>query len=93
MSIAGGDDMIIHEEAGTEIGPVKLLLERQQVIVANRAAEIMENSWMDQCRHVKEVKNPALIGTRGMTVEGLKESVWLKGPPRLQRSKDSWPKP
>ncbi|XP_075256718.1 uncharacterized protein LOC142349192 [Convolutriloba macropyga] len=48
---------------------------KQQVFVANRAAEILESSSMDQWRHVKGIENPADIGTRGMSIEGLKESV------------------
>ena len=48
---------------------------KQQVFAANRAAEILENSSMGQWRHVKRVENPADIGTRGMSIEGLKESV------------------
>ena len=47
----------------------------QQTFVANRAAEILENSLMDQWRHVKGVENPADMGTRGMSIEGLKEFV------------------
>ena len=57
------------------------------MFVANRAAEILENSSMDQWRHVKGVENPADIGTRGMSVEGLKESVWLNGPHRYKGAK------
>ena len=48
---------------------------KQQVFVANRAAEILENPSMDQWRPVKGVKNPADIGTRGKSIESLKESV------------------
>ena len=48
---------------------------------------------MDQWRHVKVVENPADIGTRRMSIEGLKETVWLNGPEWLQRSDDKWPKP
>ena len=66
---------------------------KQQVFVANRAEEIPENSSMDQCRHVKGVENPADIGTRGMSIEGLKESVWLNGPAWLQADEEKWPKP
>ena len=66
---------------------------KKQVFVANRAAELLENSSMDQWRHVKGVENPADIGTRGMSIEGLKESVWLHGPIWLQRRGDKWPKP
>ena len=66
---------------------------KQQVFVANRAAEILENSSMDQWRHVKGVENPADIGTRGISIENLKESVWLNGPAWLQTDEDKWPKP
>ena len=66
---------------------------KQQVFVANRAAEILENSSMDQWRHVKGVENPADIGTRGMSIEGLKESVWLIGPAWLTADEEKWPKP
>ena len=66
---------------------------KQQVFVANRAAEILENSSMDQWRHVKGVENPADIGTRGMSIEGLKESAWLNGPAWLQADEEKWPKP
>ena len=48
---------------------------KQQVFVANRAAELLENSSMDQWRHVKGVENPADIGNRGMSIEGLMETV------------------
>ena len=65
---------------------------KQQVFVANRVAEILENSSMDQWRHVKGVENPADIGTRGMSIEGLKESVWLNGPAWLQADEEKWPK-
>ena len=65
---------------------------KQPVFVANRAAEILENSSMDQWRHVKGVENPADIGTRGMSIEGLKESVWLNGSAWLQADEEKWPK-
>ena len=55
MSIAG--DMILHEEAGTEFRPAKLLLKRKQIFVANRTAQILENSKMDQWRYDKLSKN------------------------------------
>ena len=46
---------------------------KQKVFVANRAAEILENSSMDQWRHVKGVENPSDIGARGMSIEGVEE--------------------
>ena len=43
---------------------------KQHVFVANRAAEILESTSMDQWRHFKGVENTADIGTRGMFIEG-----------------------
>ena len=65
---------------------------KQQMFVANRAAEILENSSMDQCKHVKGIENPADIGTRGMSIESLKESGWLNGPACLQTDEEKYPK-
>ena len=42
---------------------------------------------------VKLVENSADIGTLGMSIEGLKELVWLNKPQWLPRSEDNWPKP
>ena len=47
---------------------------KQQVFVANRAAEVLENSSMG--RDVKGTENPADIGTGGMLIEGLR-GVWV----------------
>ena len=66
---------------------------KQQVFLANRAAEILENFSMDQWRHVKGIENPANIGTRGMSIEGLKVSGWLNGPAWLKTDEEKWPKP
>ena len=63
------------------------------MFVAIRAAEILENSSLDQWRHVKGVENPADVGTQGMSIESLKESVWLNGPLWLQRDEEKWSKP
>ena len=62
---------------------------KQQVFVANRAAEILENSSIDQWRHVRGIENPAEIDTRGMSIEGLKELGWLNGPADSRQTKKS----
>ena len=35
--------------------------------------------------------NPADIGTRGVTLEQLRESEWLHGPAWLQDEPENWP--
>ena len=66
---------------------------KQQVFVVNRAAEILENSSMDQWRNVKGIGNTADLGTRGMSIEGLKESRCLNVRARLQTDEEKWQKP
>ena len=87
-------DKIFHwTDSSTVLQWLQAAHKKQQVFLANRAAEILENSSMDQWRHVKSVENPADIGTRGMSIEGLKEYVWLNGPVWLQADEENWPKP
>ena len=88
------DGQLIYQwtDSSTVLQWLQAAHKKQQMFVANRAAEILGNSSMVQLRHVKGVENPADIGTRGMSIEGLKESVWLNGQAWLQRSVDNWPK-
>ena len=64
---------------------------KQQVFVANRVGEILDQSTLDEWRHVKGSMNPADIGTRGVTLEQLRESEWLHGPAWLQDKPENWP--
>ena len=87
-------DKIYHwTDSSTVLQWLQVAHKKQQVFVAHRAAEILENLSMDQWRHVKGVKIPADIGTRGMSIESLKESVRLTGPAWLQAGEEKWPKP
>ena len=47
---------------------------KQPVLVANRVAEILENSSINQWRHVGGKLNPADIATRGIFMEAHKTS-------------------
>ena len=46
---------------------------------------------MDKWRHVKSIEQLADIGTRGMSIEGRKESVWLKRLAWLQTDEEKRP--
>ena len=72
-------DVIIYHwtDSSTVLQCLQAAHNEQYVFVVNRAEEMLEISSMDQWRQVKGVKNPAVIGTRGMSMEGLKESLWL----------------
>ena len=59
---------------------VKSAHKKKQVFIAIRAADILENSSMDQWRHVKGIENRADIGTRGTSIEDLKGSGCWSGP-------------
>ena len=59
--------------------------------MANRIAEILENSTIDEWNFVNGLKNPADIGTRGMTISELNDSDWIKGPQWLTKSPEYWP--
>ena len=87
-------DKIFHwTNSSTVLQWLQAAHKKQQVFVANRAAEMLENSSMDQWRQVKGVENPADIGSRGISMEGLRESVNLNGPAWLQADEEKWPKP
>ena len=49
------------------------------MFVANRVAEILESTSIDQLFHVLSGDNPAQPGTRGITADSLKESSWVSG--------------
>ena len=49
------------------------------VFVANRVAEILESTSVDQWFHVLSRYNPADTGTRGITADSLKQSSWVNG--------------
>ena len=64
---------------------------RQNVFVANSAAEILEASTIDECKHIRLELNPSDIGTRGITIEKLSEGDWLAGPTWLKDKSEIWP--
>ena len=64
-------------------------VDRQPVFVANRVAEILESTTIDQWFHVPTADNPADVGTRGIAADALAESSWVKGPGFLRTS--DWP--
>ena len=64
---------------------------KQQVFVANRVGEILDQSSVDEWRHVKGSMNPADSRTRGVTLEQLRESELLNGQAWLQDEPENWP--
>ena len=64
---------------------------KQQVIFANRVAEILDTTYVSQWNHVSGINNPADIGTRAINVDELKRSEWLTGPAWLKQRENEWP--
>ena len=48
--------------------------------VANQVAEILDSSTVDHWRHIAGAENPADLGTRGLSVSELMQTVWRNGP-------------
>ena len=66
---------------------------RLKTFVANRVAEIVDNSKIEEWRHVDGTVNPADCATRGMKLEDLTEDcLWFRGPDFLYRNESEWPK-
>ena len=85
------DSIIFWSDSSTVIQWIKNSTKKQPVFVANRVAEILESTSVDQWRHVPGEQNPADYGTRGLTVSSLKESTWLTGPAWLLDEENNWP--
>ena len=58
---------------------------KQPTFVANRLAEILDTSTVDEWRLISGENNPADLGTRGLIIEQLQHSVWLHGPEGLMQ--------
>ena len=59
--------------------------EKQPTFVANRVAEILDSSTVDEWHHVAGANNPADLGTRGLNFDEVPASNWIKGPDWLKR--------
>ena len=57
---------------------------KHPIFIANRVCEILEHTSVDEWNHVASSDNPADAGTRGMSVEVLQSSSWVRGPDFLR---------
>ena len=63
----------------------------QQIFVASKVEEILDESTVDEWGHMKGTMNPADISTRGVTVSQVLGSEWLNGPAWLKLNPINWP--
>ena len=57
---------------------------KQPTFVANRLAEILDSSTVDQYRQIAGADNPADLGTRGLSINELMQTDWINGPDWLK---------
>ncbi|KAL6470498.1 hypothetical protein MHYP_G00216170 [Metynnis hypsauchen] len=83
---AGEDDCTL------AIVPVQNETTRFRTFVANRVSAILENSDVEQWRHVSTDVNPADCASRGQRVDQfLKNTTWVSGPEFLHGPEENWP--
>ncbi|XP_064647110.1 uncharacterized protein LOC135499966 [Lineus longissimus] len=73
-------DELFWTDSQIVIGYIANEARRFGVFVANRVQQIKDRTETEQWKHVRGEENPADEGSRGLTVEEMKESKWLKGP-------------
>ena len=84
-------------DSSTALQWISLSDVRLPVFVANRVAEIIDGSNVEQCNFVPGQINPADIGTRGIQMSELENTDWLRtelentGPSFLKLDKSKWP--
>ena len=59
--------------------------EKQPTFVANRVAEILATTTVDEWHHIQGTKNASDIGTRGISFEELSNSDWIESPEWLKK--------
>jgi hypothetical protein len=78
----------------TVLGYVQNTSTRYHTFVANRLAEIHDNSSSTEWRYVPSEENPADDASRGMAASHFQETNrWLSGPSFLKTCEENWPKP
>ena len=76
------------------LGWLRNRTDRFSIYVSNRRRRILEASSAEQCHYVPTAVNPADVGTRPISVEGLIASSWLKGHGEIDRHPMSyWEEP
>ena len=61
------------------------------VFVANRVAEVLDNTTVDHWRFFPGVLNPADLGTRVLKCNEIMSTEWLTGASFLNLAEDHWP--
>ena len=71
------DQSLIWSDSSTVIQWLNAFDKKQQIFVANRIREILENTKLREKNHIPGAQNPADLGTRGMRANEIASSVWI----------------
>ena len=82
---------VMWTDSSTALQWIQSSQKKQPIFVANRVAEILEHTTVDQWRHVPGNLNPADCGTRGLSPMELQTKEWLTGPAFLKQPESEWP--
>ena len=86
------NQVFMWSESSTVIKWLKAFEKKQQVFVANRIGEILENTELGERNHIPGAQNPADLGTRWMRANEIASNVWINGPAWLSENEAHWPK-
>ena len=85
-------DTVLWTDSTTVLQWIRGSEKRQQIFVANRVAEILDNTHVRQWRHCPGELNPADDGTRGLPLKDFSSACrWFSGPQFLQQPEHRWP--
>ena len=86
------DQVFMWSDSSTVIQWLNAFEKKQQIFVANRIGEFLEDTKLGEWNHIPGAQNPADLGTRGMRANEIASSVWLNGPAWLRDNEAHWPK-
>jgi len=85
-------DVVLWTDSQTVLNWLNSKTMKFHVFVANRVAEIVDTSDVQQWRYVPTKENPADDASRGLYASDISESCrWFKGPSFLSQSEEFWP--
>ena len=86
------NDVHMWTDSSTTLQWIRNSEQRQQIFVAHRVSEILENTQAAQWRPCPGEVNPADDGTRGIPFADFRINCrWFKGPSFLLQPKENWP--
>ncbi|XP_054272911.1 uncharacterized protein LOC128993174 [Macrosteles quadrilineatus] len=87
------EDPVFFTDASIVLSWLHMPLYKLKVFISNRVSQITELTSLSCWRHVRTSENPSDCGSRGLSVDKLKNnSLWWHGPQWLCQHAEEWPK-